>query len=79
MHLLTLLQDLAASGRAICTTIHQPSSRLYQKLDQLMLLAEGHCMYYGPAHNVRPGLASMGSDAACTFEGAWLQHVVVGS
>jgi ABC-type multidrug transport system ATPase subunit len=27
MHLLTLLQELAAGGRSVCTTIHQPSSR----------------------------------------------------
>ncbi|GBF99558.1 ABC transporter G family member-like [Raphidocelis subcapitata] len=32
LHLLQLLQDLAAGGRSIATTIHQPSSRLYQKL-----------------------------------------------
>jgi ABC-type multidrug transport system ATPase subunit len=46
------LQDLAAGGRSIATTIHQPSSRLYQKLDWLMLLAEGHLMYYGKADQV---------------------------
>lgn len=39
----------AAGGRAILTTIHQPSSRLYRQLDQVMLLAEGHVMYYGDA------------------------------
>jgi ABC-type multidrug transport system ATPase subunit len=49
---LLLLQDLAAGGRSIATTIHQPSSRLYQKLDWLMLLAEGHLMYYGKADQV---------------------------
>jgi ABC-type multidrug transport system ATPase subunit len=46
------VQDLAAGGRSIATTIHQPSSRLYQKLDWLMLLAEGHLMYYGKADQV---------------------------
>ena len=29
------------------TTIHQPASRLYQMLDKLMLLSEGHVIYYG--------------------------------
>ncbi|WIA19845.1 hypothetical protein OEZ85_005749 [Tetradesmus obliquus] len=52
LHLISLLQDLAAGGRSIATTIHQPSSRLYQKLDWLMLLAEGHLMYYGKADQV---------------------------
>jgi ABC-type multidrug transport system ATPase subunit len=27
MHLISLLQDLAAGGRSVATTIHQPSSR----------------------------------------------------
>ena len=41
MHLLTSLRKLAVGGRAIITTIHQPSSRLYQQLDKLLLLSQG--------------------------------------
>ena len=47
MHLITTLKSLAAGGRAILTTIHQPSSRLYKDLDTVMLLSEGHVLYYG--------------------------------
>ena len=47
MHLLTTLRELASGGRAVVTTIHQPSSRLYFQLDKLLLLSEGHVMYYG--------------------------------
>lgn len=47
MHLLTTLRALASGGRAIVTTIHQPSSRLYRQLDKLLLLSEGVSMYYG--------------------------------
>ena len=47
MNLVTSLCQLAAGGRAVVTTIHQPSSRLYQQLDKLLLLSEGHAMYYG--------------------------------
>ena len=53
MHLLTTLRQLASGGRAVVTTIHQPSSRLYMQLDKLLLLSEGHVIYYGeppPAH-----------------------------
>ncbi|GAB4821556.1 hypothetical protein N2152v2_008602 [Parachlorella kessleri] len=46
-NLLQLLRDLASSGRSIVTTIHQPSSRLYQQLDKVMLLSQGHAIYYG--------------------------------
>lgn len=40
MHLLTSLRALAQGGRSIITTIHQPSSRLYQQLDKLLLLSQ---------------------------------------
>lgn len=47
MRLVTTLSKLAQGGRAIISTIHQPSSRLFYLLDKLMLLSEGHAMYYG--------------------------------
>ena len=47
MHLINTLKSLAAGGRAILTTIHQPSSRLYKDLDTVMLLSEGRVLYYG--------------------------------
>lgn len=49
MHLLETLRALAQGGRAVVTTIHQPSSRLYQQLDKLLLLSQGHALYYGHA------------------------------
>ncbi|KAI8473752.1 MAG: hypothetical protein J3K34DRAFT_497894 [Monoraphidium minutum] len=65
LHLLQLLQELAAGGRSIATTIHQPSSRLYQKLDKLMLLADGHTVYYGGAGVVLSWFSSLGFE--CPF------------
>lgn len=47
MHVMDVLKSLARGGRAVITTIHQPSSRLYRQLDKLMLLSGGHVMYYG--------------------------------
>lgn len=49
LQLLGALRKLAEGGRAVITTIHQPASRLYQMLDKLMLLSEGHIAYYGKA------------------------------
>lgn len=40
MHVLEILRELAQGGRAIITTIHQPSSRLFQTLDKLLLLSQ---------------------------------------
>ncbi|KAF8055666.1 rca [Scenedesmus sp. PABB004] len=60
LHLLVTLRQLALGGRAIATTIHQPSSRLFMQLDRLMLLAEGHVMYYGAASGVVPWFSGLG-------------------
>lgn len=38
---------LCSRNVQIIASIHQPSSRLYQQFDQLLLLSEGHALYYG--------------------------------
>ena len=55
MHVVEILRQLALGGRAVITTIHQPSSRLYQTLDKLLLLskARAHLMSC-PARPRRP-------------------------
>ncbi|KAL4424963.1 hypothetical protein ABPG77_002848 [Micractinium sp. CCAP 211/92] len=49
MHVLSTLRHLAGGGRSIIATLHQPSFRLYEQLDKLMLLSQGHLLYYGSA------------------------------
>ncbi|KAI9347308.1 ABC-2 type transporter-domain-containing protein [Obelidium mucronatum] len=44
------LRNLAATGRTIITTIHQPSSEIYQLFDDLLLMANGEIVYAGPAN-----------------------------
>lgn len=47
------LAALAAAGRAVVTTIHQPRSDIFARFDLLMLLARGGSVaYYGPATDV---------------------------
>lgn len=47
------LTALAAGGRAVVTTIHQPRSDIFARFDLLMLLARGGSVaYYGPAADV---------------------------
>jgi len=43
-----ILKDLAAEGRTIICTIHQPSSEIFQRFDDLFLLANGSLTYSGP-------------------------------
>lgn len=52
MSLVQTLKQLARDGRSIITTIHQPSSRLFQQLDRLMLMSSGELMYSGLGREV---------------------------
>ncbi|RKP36699.1 ABC-2 type transporter [Dimargaris cristalligena] len=55
------LVNLARSyQRTIVFTIHQPRSNIYALFDQLVLLAEGHMVYSGPARACQPYFESLG-------------------
>ena len=50
------MRELAKGGRVIVTSIHQPSSRLFQNMDKLILLADGHVLFNGHTSGVMPWL-----------------------
>ena len=43
--LMDVLRELALQGKTIITSIHQPSSQIFQSFDQLILLADGKMIY----------------------------------
>ena len=45
MALIDVLRELANQGKTIVTSIHQPSSQIFQSFDQLILLADGKTIY----------------------------------
>ncbi|KZV33085.1 ABC transporter G family member 25-like [Dorcoceras hygrometricum] len=45
--LVSTLGGLAAKGKTVVTSLHQPSSRVYQMFDDLLVLSEGRCIYFG--------------------------------
>uniref|UniRef100_A0A7S3NLB8 ABC transporter domain-containing protein n=1 Tax=Euplotes crassus TaxID=5936 RepID=A0A7S3NLB8_EUPCR len=55
-----VLSALAASGRTIITTIHQPNSEIYENFDQLMLMAGGKTLYLNDASKAVDYFASIG-------------------
>lgn len=57
--MITLLKRLAAQGRTIICTIHQPSARLFQEFQQVYVLALGECLYQGSTDNLVPFLQSV--------------------
>ncbi|CAA6668418.1 unnamed protein product [Spirodela intermedia] len=40
-----MLAGLAQKGKTVVASVHQPSSRVYQMFDKVLLLAEGRCLY----------------------------------
>ncbi len=49
LNVMKLLRRLADEGRTILLTIHQPSLEAYRTMDNVVYLADGHLVYYGPA------------------------------
>ncbi|KAF4353415.1 hypothetical protein F8388_005017 [Cannabis sativa] len=54
------VHDIARSGSTVILTIHQPSSRIVQLLDHLIVLARGQLMFQGPPKDVTGYLNRMG-------------------
>ncbi|CAF3458190.1 unnamed protein product [Rotaria sp. Silwood2] len=49
--IINILQELASKGKTILTSIHQPSSQIFQSFDQLILLADGKTIFKGKPSN----------------------------
>eukprot|EP00922_Rhytidocystis_sp_ex-Travisia-forbesii_P053447 GHVS01079245.1.p1 GENE.GHVS01079245.1~~GHVS01079245.1.p1 ORF type:complete len:725 (+),score=74.38 GHVS01079245.1:117-2291(+) len=54
------LQKLAAAGRTIISTIHQPSTEVFEKFSKLLLLAEGRVVYFGDRVGAIPWFIRLG-------------------
>jgi len=46
-HVIKTLKNLAKRGRTIIITIHQPRSEIWDLFDNVMILAQGSCIYTG--------------------------------
>ncbi|PJF19160.1 ABC-2 type transporter domain-containing protein [Paramicrosporidium saccamoebae] len=53
------LKSLAENGKTVVATIHQPASKTFNLFDDLLLLAEGRVIYYGPTQNVLEYLSQL--------------------
>ncbi len=49
-NVMRLLRKLGDQGRTILLTIHQPSLQVYRTLDNVLYLADGEQVYYGPTY-----------------------------
>ncbi|KAF5308851.1 hypothetical protein FQR65_LT00551 [Abscondita terminalis] len=62
-----IFEVLAAQGRTIICTIHQPPSSIFQKFHQTYFLANGVCVYNGSTPDIVPHLASIGISCPVTY------------
>ncbi|KAI9083922.1 hypothetical protein K1719_034180 [Acacia pycnantha] len=58
--IMTTIKAVASGGRTVVTTIHQPSSRLYDMFDKVLVLSEGRSIYNGPAYEAMEYFSSIG-------------------
>ena len=58
--LVQLLKSLADSGRTIVTSIHQPSSEIFQSFDDVCFMSKGEVIYFGPVVEVPGYFAKLG-------------------
>ncbi|KAL0432140.1 UNVERIFIED_CONTAM: ABC transporter G family member 25 [Sesamum latifolium] len=58
--LVATLGGLAAKGKTVVTSVHQPSSRVYQIFDELLVLSEGRCIYLGKGSEAMGYFESIG-------------------
>ncbi|KAL3202760.1 hypothetical protein MRX96_001139 [Rhipicephalus microplus] len=56
-----VLKSLAASGRTVLCSIHNPSARLFSQFDNLYMLSEGKCIYNGSVAQLPSFLESLES------------------
>ncbi len=49
-NVIRLLRKMADEGRTILLTIHQPSLDAYRQMDNIVYLADGSLIYYGPSY-----------------------------
>ncbi|CAN0139687.1 unnamed protein product [Ectocarpus fasciculatus] len=53
------MRALAQDRMTVMMSIHQPSSQVFYSFDKLVLLADGHVVYYGPPRKCLPYLATL--------------------
>ncbi|XP_049381369.1 ABC transporter G family member 25-like [Solanum stenotomum] len=58
--LVSTLGSLAKKGKTIITSVHQPSSRVFQMFNSVLVLSEGRCLYFGKGNEAMSYFESVG-------------------
>jgi ABC-type multidrug transport system ATPase subunit len=60
------MKTLALCGRTLLCAIHQPSAAVFHRFDKLLLLSQGHAIYFGPTSRCRTHFEALGYTFAQT-------------
>jgi len=55
-----IIKMFANKGRTVIATIHQPSSDIMNKFDEVICMCKGEIVYYGSPHNIPAHFTSIG-------------------
>ncbi|KAJ2083967.1 hypothetical protein H4R24_000410 [Coemansia sp. RSA 988] len=58
------LKDIASTGRTVVTVLHQPSSEMFELIDDIMVLSEGRIVYLGERSGLVDYVAALGYPCA---------------
>ncbi|KAJ8686388.1 hypothetical protein QAD02_022182 [Eretmocerus hayati] len=67
---ISTLKNLAARGKTIITTLHQPSSELYSMFDKILLIAEGRVAFMGSKEEALDFFRSLGASCPSNYNPA---------
>lgn len=76
----SVLRNLADSGMAVISTIHQPRQAIFQQFDRVLLLVDGHMVYFGEREGMMDWFMSTHNLSPPPLESAtdWLLDVMAG-
>lgn len=64
------MQNLAAAGKTVICTIHQPSSEVFAMFDRILLMAEGRTAYLGPINDCLGFFSAQGMPCPANYNPA---------
>ena len=77
------LRSLADQGLTICSTIHAPSTSVYNLFDRLLILLDGRVVFFGKTHEAVPyfsGVAQSCPTHTSSYSDAeWTTRLIVGA
>jgi len=80
--LMSMLRGLAKrNGKTVLTSIHQPSSAVFRSFDKLMMMANGHVVYFGTPTDSLLYLKNLNLECPSGYNAAdhWMDLLVIDS